>query len=38
VFDDLPILDIEIKTEKNNNTIVLYFPKQFIKKNIYLLV
>ena len=38
VFDDLPILDIDVKVEKNNNTMVLYFPKHFIERNVYLLV
>jgi hypothetical protein len=38
VFDDLPILDADVKVEKNDNTIVLYFPKHFVERNVYLLV
>lgn len=38
VFDDLPVLDIDVKVEKNNNTIVLYFPKHFIDRDVYLLI
>jgi hypothetical protein len=38
VFEDLPILDADVKVEKNNNTMVLYFPKHFIERNVYLLV
>lgn len=37
-FDDLPLLDIDIKVEKNNNTIVLYFPKHYIERNVYVMV
>lgn len=36
-FDELPILDIDIKVEKNNNTIVLYFPKHFVERDVYIL-
>ncbi len=38
VFDDLPILDVDVKVENNNSTIVLYFPKTFVNRDIYLLI
>lgn len=38
VFDDLPVLDIDVKIEKNKNTVVLYFPKHFINRDVYLLI
>jgi predicted PilT family ATPase len=37
-FDDLPILDLDAKIEKNNNTIVMYFPKHFINRNVYIMI
>jgi len=37
-FEDLPILDLEVKVEKNNNTIVLYFPKHYINRNVYIMI
>lgn len=37
-FDDMPILDLDLKIEKNNNTIVLNFPKTYINQNVYLMV
>jgi len=38
VFDELPVLDIDVKVEKNQNTVVLYFPKHFINRDVYLLI
>ena len=38
VFDDLPILEENVKVEKNNNTIVLYFPKHFVDRDVYLMI
>lgn len=37
-FEDLPILDADIKVEKNNNTVVIYFPKHFVNKNVYVMI
>jgi ATPase len=37
-FDELPLLDTEVRVEKNNNSVVLYFPKHFIEKNIYIMI
>lgn len=38
VFDDLPILDVDVKVEKNKNTAVLYFPNSFVNRDVYLLI
>ncbi len=37
-FDDLPLLDIDVKVEKNNNTIVIYFPRHYIERNVYVMI
>ena len=37
-YEDLPILDTKVNVENNNSSIVLYFPKWFENKNIYILV
>lgn len=37
-FDDLPLLDTDVKVEKNNNTIVIQFPKHYIERNVYVMV
>jgi len=36
--EDLPKLDINIKVEKNNNTNVMYFPKHFVDRNVYIMI
>jgi len=37
-FEDMPLLDLDIKVEKNNNTVVIYFPKHFVNKNVYVMI
>ena len=37
-FDDLPLLDIDVNVEKNNNTIVVYFPRHYIERNVYVMI
>jgi|GEM_PF-6167561 hypothetical protein len=34
----MPLLDLDIKVEKNNNTVVIYFPKHFVNKNVYVMI
>jgi hypothetical protein len=37
-FDDLPLLDIDVKVEKHGNTVVIYFPRHYIERNVYIMV
>ena len=37
-YEDLPILDVNVNVENNNNSTVLYFPKWYENKNIYIMV
>lgn len=37
-FEDLPILDIDVKTEKNGNSVVIYFPRHYVDRNVYVMI
>ena len=37
-FEDLPILDIDVQTEKNGNSVVIYFPKHYVDRNVYVMI
>jgi len=37
-FEDLPILDIEVQTEKNGNSVVIYFPRHYVDRNVYVMI
>ena len=37
-FEDLPILDIDVETEKNGNTVVIYFPRHYVDRNVYVMI
>ena len=37
-YEDLPILDAKVNVENNNSSIVLYFPKWYENKNVYIMV
>ena len=37
-FEDLPILDIDVQTEKNGNSIVIYFPRHYVDRNVYVMI
>ncbi|MCK9467270.1 MAG: Flp pilus assembly complex ATPase component TadA [Candidatus Absconditabacterales bacterium] len=37
-FDDLPLLDIDVKVEKHGNTVVIYFPRHYVERNVYIMV
>ena len=37
-YEDLPTLDIKVNVEKNSSSIVLYFPRDYSNKNVYLMV
>jgi predicted PilT family ATPase len=37
-YEDLPILDTKVNVENNNSSIVLYFPKWYENKNVYIMV
>jgi len=37
-FEDLPILDIDVQTEKNGNTVVIYFPRHYVDRNVYVMI
>ncbi len=37
-FDDLPLLDIDVQTEKNGNSIVIYFPRHYVDRNVYVMI
>ena len=37
-FEDLPILDIDVQTEKNGNSVVIYFPRHYVDRNVYVMI
>ena len=37
-FEDLPLLDIDVQTEKNGNSVVIYFPRHYVDRNVYVMI
>ena len=37
-FEDLPILDIDVQIEKNGNSVVIYFPRHSVDRNVYVMI